>query len=285
MGHADFELGLAEVRRLSPEGEVLWTYSREAFGFVGGLALAANGDLVLVSSTVVTDEDRDALIVGLDPADGSERWTQTYSGPAAPNGYSLDLGGPVVVDEQGRRFIALHEFSDWDTLLPVVVAYAPGDSGAPLWIGEVESPGKQFEVSALTLGPEGTVVLGYRQNSGTTPFTLASFDVDTGALLWTFERDDLAGAFSGSIIRGLAASEDRIMAVGSWFEDGGDSLDAFTLGLDPDGTLICRTILAGTETLSLNPAAIVWTGADFFVSGFAVHQDFSEVELLRAKIR
>jgi cysteine-rich repeat protein len=158
LGHARFAAETIEIRRIQPDGGELWVHSHDSFGYLAGLELAANADLILVTSTEVSATDRDVLIVAIDPADGNERWMQTYSGAVAGNGYSFDYGAGLALDEQGRRYVSINEYVDWDTVAPVVAAYAPGDSGEPLWVTRVvDMPLRSSSPEYQRSSPDGSV--------------------------------------------------------------------------------------------------------------------------------
>jgi cysteine-rich repeat protein len=291
LAHSRFDIQTSEIRRMQPDGTELWVHSHDSFAHVAGLSSAPNGDLIFVTSTEVGPMDRDAAIVALDPADGSERWVQTYSGTTAPNGYSFDYGAGLVIDDGGRRFVAIDEYVDWDTVTPVVAAYAPGDSGEPLWVTPVvDAPGERLGIYATAVGPDGTLAVGFKSNEGTQPFWIAALDGATGSVQWVFERDDLGIEPWWSIIRGIAISQDRVMAVGTWnAEVDGQALgQAYALGLNLDGSLSCLTTLDnsyfGTPAGSVLPAAIAPSAMGFRVAGFAT-VDGIAIDLLQAQIR
>jgi cysteine-rich repeat protein len=290
LGHSRFNPLGAEIRRMQPDGTQLWLRSHEMLEHVAGLELAANGDLIVVATAAVGLYDKDVVMVALDPADGSERWVQTYSGPIAPGGYSIDHGAGLAIDEQGRRFVGIDESVDWDTVNPAVAAYAPGDSGEPLWVTRVvDMPGQQLTMYAIAVGPDGTVAVGFISPEETQPFTIAALDGATGAVQWVVERDDLEGSFMWSEIRGIALREDRLMATGSWYtEVGGElRLQGYALGLNLDGSLACLTTLDSEDLespgIAVMPTAIEAAQQGFRVAGFTLQG--TQIDLLQAMIR
>jgi cysteine-rich repeat protein len=288
VAHTRFDIQTAEIRRMQPDGTEVWMHSHDSVAHVAGLELAANGDLIFVTSTEVSSIDTDALIVALDPTDGNERWTQTHGGAGAFNGYSEDHGAGLALDEEGRRFVAVHEYTDVGLAIPVVVAYAPGDSGEPLWVSHtVDEPISALQIFAIAVGQGGTVAVGYKTLLG--PFTIVALDAATGTVQWDFGLHDLEGSFEWSIIRGLALHGDRLMAVGSWATDIESARQGYALGLNLDGTLACLTTLDGVDLgipgASVSPAALVSSATGFRVSGFVSSVDGTQIDLLQGHIR
>jgi cysteine-rich repeat protein len=243
LGSTNYGAENAQVRRLRPDGETLWVTSDATSVYVGGIAVAPTGEVVYVSSHDVTPQDSDVGIVGLDPDDGSVLWSHSYGGMVAPNGYSLDYGWTIVMDGQGRKFVGVQQYVDWDTSEPVIVAYAPGDAGEPLWITElIDLPGQVVYLRDLALGSDGKLFALFHRVDGTGQFWVAAVDPATGEVDWLLERDDLAlPPLVETRVGGIAVVADRVLVAGSWTAalDGEDVAQGFVLGLDLAGELEC----------------------------------------------
>ncbi|MCL4233656.1 MAG: Ig-like domain-containing protein [Deltaproteobacteria bacterium] len=103
VGAADTDIW---VRKYDPDGEILWT---ESWG--GGadsqdrgndVAVGPNGEIYVVGFVISTATSADIFIRRMDPADGSEIWTDTVD---VDNG-STEEANAVAVDSAGNVYVA-----------------------------------------------------------------------------------------------------------------------------------------------------------------------------------
>ncbi|ASJ10269.1 hypothetical protein A3L12_02650 [Thermococcus sp. P6] len=78
------------VARLDPDGNVRWqiTYGRKYEEDASAVAIAPNGDAVVVGLVETDTSDHDLLVLRLDP-EGNLRWAKTYGGDDIDEGLSI----------------------------------------------------------------------------------------------------------------------------------------------------------------------------------------------------
>jgi cysteine-rich repeat protein len=130
----------------------------EADDFAEGVAVTAEGDVIASATLRVGDGDDDVWIGRFAGLDGEEQWTATHSSPIAPNGFSVDDGGPVAIAGDGTIWVGGSLYEDFDTSGSVLVRWL-GD-GTPLGVTPLPvPPGTQiWSALALTPGPDDGVV-------------------------------------------------------------------------------------------------------------------------------
>jgi cysteine-rich repeat protein len=261
------------VRKFDSSGAELWTKTID--GPQGGddeawgVATTAAGDVV-VSGTirqvhvdpVLGDSD---LWVRKYESDGTELWTETYSGTSEDD-YSLDDGGPVAVDSGGNvvvmgRMRLTYDTNDW-----ILVKYGPG-GGAPVWDITVDIEKNTFDPfhEGVAVDSDGNVVATYSWTGPSTSshlFLVFKYDSD-GNELWSAdpatigfheknEELDNAGHYSGGV---AIDSLDNIVVVGRDTANG----NPWVLGLDPGGEIMCLRVEAeedyirGLEGVVIDP--------------------------------
>jgi cysteine-rich repeat protein len=269
------------VLALDPEGgETIWTHEVVAPAVDGddvpeGLALAPDGDLVLVATVRVADMNDDAWVRKLATTDGTEVWTETFDGMATGE-FSTDNGGPVAVGADGTVYALVQPYVDFSTVPVTLIAY-PADGGAPLWTFTPEQGGaaQEFFPVGVAVGDDGSIYLGYERLTSQIEFWFTRLDAD-GTEIVTFDRDhfivpDVGGDWRMS---GIAYAPDRgPVAFGNY--DAGSAADdwveAWIAQLDPDAEIRCRTTHQADSgglvppTIFVNGGAVGVDGGPFVV--------------------
>lgn len=286
LGNSDYGNGQLHVRRLSPAGKEQWVATRSNEAYPIGLRTTSRGSLVLVASRGITNEDTDAVVVGLDPASGAELWVRTLGGQTAPNGYSLDYAAGLVVDAQDRMFVLVDEYVDWDTRVPVVVALSPEPGAEPLWRAPLlDMPGRALVPWTLALGPDGLLV-GLVFEESPLRSWVVGVDAETGEARWVVESAEIDGLPASELGLAVATSADRVLVTG-YGRDARERLQGYVLGLDLEGGVVCTNTLGPDGELAWVPASVVG-GSDgsFHVAGYRSPNTTGEVplELLLARV-
>lgn len=238
------------VKLAGDDGEPVWTFTHDGAAVMSddvadGLALAPDGDLVLVGHVGDVDKDDDVWVRKLAPDDGAEVWTTTWSG--AGNGeYSNDKGGRVAVAADGTVYVGAREYVEFDTSEAVLLKFGKDGGPAqkvfsPLSDGGVHSHGPGW----VAVDGAGAVLFSAVRLVGAVPnFWLYKLDADL-AVEWEKQLADFedtgdkwahAGArfdaAGGIVVAGQARTKDK-MAQLTWF-------DVWTARLDPAGTKLCQ---------------------------------------------
>jgi cysteine-rich repeat protein len=295
---ANPEAGLL-VQRLTPEGALVWQQQRPGEDYAPAIRLSPAGELLIITTVEAAAMDTDAKLVALDPADGTELWAETYGGQTAANGYSLDRGRNLAVDEQGRVFVGVTEYVDWDTSAAVLVAYPPG-GGAPLWIRDlVNSPGDRAELWDLALDPTGTILATAIDWDQYFEAWAISVEPEAGMVQWVFDYDDLPIERIWTAPIGIAGDGERVIVGGYWSyldEQLGNQqvVQAYALGLALDGSVACIGTYDEYDPQQLDDLQS-WVGLDvasdgvgeFYMAGYVISYFDESIpgELLVAKIR
>lgn len=281
------------VLRLSSTLEVLWDVVVPNSGNFADLASNA-GQVAIVANVDVTDTDRDATVISLDPDDGNVLWSYNLGGQVADNGYSLDVGTTLTIDSDGRVFVGFVEYIAWDTTAATVAAFAPA-GGEPLWITRaVELQGERVGAQDLAVGPDGTVYLTAQSWDDYFESYLVTLAPETGSIEWIFDYDDLPIDRTWATALGVAASADRVLTTGYWsyFEGDDQVVQAYAAGFDLGGALVC----IGTYDTYPQPNAdddVSWlpyetvagSQGEFYLGGIVYPWFGDSNELFAARIR
>jgi outer membrane protein assembly factor BamB len=193
-------------------GEQIWATGPEA-----GSVLAAFADLLVLAGPEGTD-DEPVAVRGLDPSDGSVRWTASTTVGLARTPVDVrtseDATGVVVMNDG----------------LTVLDA----DSGAPAWSSEAES---------VALAPDNDLVVGCQRNGDT--LTATGYSRSSGDVRFAADLTDVGGSWR---VLGANASVVVVGVVDPEVVDGADCLGA------PDGDVEVGEM----QGLSTGDGAQVW---------------------------
>jgi len=262
-GGRDVEL----VRLAAADGSDVWTHEIAAPVVDGvdvpdAVAIAPDGDPVLVATVRVADMDDDVWIRKVAAADGSEVWTTSYDGMAVGE-FSTDNGGPLAIGPTGELFVLAQPYVDFTTSPVTLLAY-PADGGEPLWTWTPVHDGavQEFFPLGVALGDGGSIWVGYQRLTSQVEFWLAELAAD-GTLVATFDRDHFIGEMGDEWrMGGLAyAAERGPIVFGNYRAGFGDDdwQEAWIAQLDPRAGLRCATTLQ-VEGGGLVPPAVYVNG-------------------------
>lgn len=244
------------ARLASADGSQVWVHEHdgaaEGDDWALDVELAADG-LVAVGVIRDGDQDSDIWIRKLD-FDGNELWTQTYSGAAAANGFSLDGGISLALAEDGAAYVAGQIYVDFETKDTILLRYGPDGSGPDLeqLVGAGGSGHDNYPHS-LVRDAAGDLYLGIRDlESPVNSFRVHKLAGDSAELLWSLGNAELAlgegeDPADWQMLRVSLAGDQLVLGgprfAGDW--DGGLGRWESWLGrVDSDGEVQCLAAYA-----------------------------------------
>jgi cysteine-rich repeat protein len=212
-----------------------------------GVALADDG-VVVVGTIRDVDKDSDISIRKLD-FDGNELWATSYGGEIAPNGYSLDEGGPVRVADDGTVYVLGHIYVDFETIDVVLLSYA-SDGAGPDWelYPHAGGTGHRYLADTLALDGNGSLYLGISNlMSPAGTFYVEKYALDTATELWSLTNADIAvvGEADDWVITDITAHAQGFTLLGTRFDPDdvnpleGGRVNTFVGQFDGDGAALC----------------------------------------------
>ncbi len=244
----------AWLRTLTAEGSELWTqtYGSALAGSkdgATGLALAPDGGLVISGFQRVADQDGDAWVGRIDPDSGALIWSTFWSGEFAANGFSLDVGGPVSVDDQGRIWTMVSEYVDFETFDIHLQEIAADGSGLIFDLAPQAGGTAHEHVGAgLTTGSDGRVYFGIARTGAGGTFWVHALEPDSGELAWVREMPSFIDEGKTWTLRDLAIAQepgeaDSLFVAGDLVRDEPDDVwaEAFLHRLTTTGETLCAT--------------------------------------------
>lgn len=217
------------VRRLAAaDGAEVWTQTIDGDvpggdDVASGIALAADGDLIVAGHVRVADGDNDVWVRRVSAADGSEIWTATHSGTPS-GGFSTDSGGPVAVAADGEVYVLARIYVDFQTIEATLLRF-DGEGGGVQWALPPDIAGAEQTWFALDVvaQDDGSIVYAFERSAGVgLDFRVRSVDADA-QVLWELDRDAFVSQGADWQLAGLAAVGDDLVVAGSRTND-------FTLG-------------------------------------------------------
>jgi hypothetical protein len=209
------------IRKLSAsDGSEAWTHTVpsefEDADYEGiGIALGPDGNLVATGTIRVSEKDDDLWMRKLASADGSEVWTQAWSGAPDGNGFSIDKGGPVAVAADGSIYAGARESIDFEKKEATLIKF--DEDGNELWtitpeqieFGHVHTP------LSITTGPEGEAYwVFFRNESNIVRFWLQRVSPD-GDIEWQLTQEDFAFPPTEDwFVADVAMAPDGMLSVG-----------------------------------------------------------------------
>ncbi|MEX1367615.1 MAG: DUF4215 domain-containing protein [Nannocystaceae bacterium] len=235
------------------DGDPLWIHDFD--GPIGGedeiasgIAVGPDGQPVVSGQVRAGDGDDDVWVRKLQAADGTEVWTETYSGVGS-GGFSTDDGGPVAIGADGSVFVLSRIYEDFQTNRGTLLRFGP-DGGLPTWtftpvIGGTD---QTFTLEALTVAADGGPLMAVSRVDGAdVSFWLYKLD-DAGSEQWLRTGDDFEVADQGSdwILEGLATTGDELVVLGRYRNDtrmaGLSWWEPWVSRLDAAGTTRCQVL-------------------------------------------
>jgi outer membrane protein assembly factor BamB len=243
-----------EVTKLAADdGGTTWVHDFDG-AFAGedelalGIAVGPDGQPVVSGQARAGDGDDDVWLRKLEAADGSEVWTQTYSGAGA-GGFSTDDGGPLAIAPDGSIYVLARIYEDFATQRGTLLRFGP-DGGPAQWSFQpvIAGADQQFVLGPLAVGEDGLPVMSVLRTGGATiDFWIDKVDAD-GQPVWSRERADfeVPGAGSDWILEGLASSGEELVVQGRYFNDqrlaGGSWWEIWVTRLGADASPRCQVL-------------------------------------------
>ena len=259
----------AWLRGFDPEGNELWTqtYSGSVAGSkdgANGLALAPEGGLVISGFQRVADKDGDAWIAKLDSADGSIVWESFWSGPVSANGYSLDVGGKLTIDDEGRIWTMPVEYVDFETYDAHLIELANDGSGVLVDIAPQAGGTDHEHVGAGLVADAGKVYFGIARLGPGATFWVHALDSATQELAWVREMPSFVDEGDTWTLRDLSLSlgepsDGLLFVAGDLVRDEKEDTwaEAFVHRLDAAGQTTCATRYSPPGEMAVAPDLFV----------------------------
>lgn len=251
---ADGGTAIRVVKLAAADGAEVWSHDYDG-PFPGederatGLAVGPDGQPVVSGEVRAGDGDDDAWVRKLDAADGSEVWTESYSG-VGTGMFSTDDGGPVAIASDGAIYVLAGLYEDFQTTRGTVLRYEAG-GGPPTWTftPEIDAlPNQSFGLTSLAVaGDDGPVMTIFRSGGTDVNFWVIHLDA-AGSELWTRTHEDfvVAGAGTDWFVEDVAANGEELVVLGRYFNDQTDRgaawWEAWVARLEPDGRTRCETL-------------------------------------------
>ncbi|MBL4685515.1 MAG: hypothetical protein JKY37_13050 [Nannocystaceae bacterium] len=283
--------GIVVVKLAGDTGEEVWrhTYAGEVVGaddLATGIALTAEGDVVVAGQVRVGEGDDDIWVRRLAAGDGTEQWTASYSGTGTAM-FSTDDGGPVAVDTDGRVWVFGIEYVDFETQAPVVLRIAADGSEVEVMARPALSGSQQaYFIVDLATGDDNAVYAVYGRNLITvSEFRITRYD-GGGTEIWTLTDEAFeVGIGSNWQPVGIAPQGEKLVVAGQLSNDvtidDASWSEVWVARLLADGVTRCQAQYRGQAPGLLPPsifAADVAVNADAegLVSGVqSIEGDFS----------
>ena len=248
----------AWVVQLDDDGEMLWerTYGGPRNDRAYGLAVAADGDMVIAGHTRSTGGgEGDAWLLRLSP-DGEERWQASYGGAGD------DAARSVSLLPDGSIAAAGYTASTGAGSLDVWVWQTTPD-GALIWDTVVGGPGFDVGSAIIPLG-DGLAVIGRTTPAGIHAADGWAVGLDTGGdVVW---QTRLGGA-DDDVALAVAPVSGGLVVSGYTTSTGAGSADAWLVGLDDAGGVRwSRTFGAGLWEMAT--ALTVAANGDLLAAGY-----------------
>ncbi len=179
------------VRKYTPDGDVLWTwtYNGPNIGddIAHAVAVDSDGDIVIVGETYVLGEGADMLFVRLGP-DAEPVWQQTHSSASGLGdrafGVAINGDGQIAVTGEEYRLIGLHNV--WTRLMD-------GD-GAEIWTDVYDANAGNDVGRAVAFAADGGVLVAGHiyVPIGLADLWLRKYNI-AGEIQWTRTSDHMNG--------------------------------------------------------------------------------------------
>ena len=207
----------AWARKYSPDGDILWSFSwngdSDGDDILHAVAVAPDGDLVMVGETYVAGDGADMLFLKLGP-DSKPVWQMTYSSDSGLGdrafGVAVDPQGNIAVTGEEYKLIGLHNV--WTRLMD--------QGGLALWTDVYDANAGNDAGNAVAFTAEGDLIVAGNiyVPIGLADLWLRKYSA-AGKELWTRTADHMKG---NDLWHGVAIDADgNIGLVGEVYEVAG----------------------------------------------------------------
>jgi len=269
--HPDITDGTAIwVGRFDDLGELVWSATMDnplegAKDVASGLAITPLGNVVVAGNRRVGDGDSDLWIAELSPTDGAVQWSSTWSGALAPNGFSLDKGGPVAIGSDGTIWATAIEYVNFDTFDVHVLSFDPTGALLGDWAPQADvATAHNHQPTAITVQADGSVYFSITRLGPASHFWLHRLEPSAGGaageITWIREAASFVDVGQDWNLNGVAAAPDGQLFVGgalyrketedNWYE-------GWVHRLDGDGQALCTTRHTSAGATILTPNLFV----------------------------
>jgi hypothetical protein len=254
------------VKLAGSDGHVLWDIIHDgsepmSVDAAAGIALAPDGAVVVSGSVVDDPAGADVWVRKLDPSDGGEVWTTTWSGPG--NGmFSADDAGRVAVGGDGTIYVGAREYVEYNIGEAVLLKFA-GDGGPAEWVFAPKADGSEHRHGPGWVAVDGAgdvVFSAIRLSGAVNDFWVYKLGADKTVqwekALVDFEKDGASidgsvfDSDGGVVVSGTFEVEDKVNNL-SW-------LEAWVTRLNADGTLRCQISYRAPSPDLLPPSVIAY---------------------------
>lgn len=250
---ADGGTSLAVTKLAAADGAIGWVHAFDG-PFAGederatGIAVGPDGQPVVAGQVRAGDGDDDVWLRKLEASDGTEVWTQTYSGVGA-GGFSTDDGGPVAIGADGSIYVLARIYESFDAQRGALLRFSP-EGGPPQWVFQPTIAGTEqtFTLGTLAVGEDGLPVLSLLRSGGASvDFWIYKVDAE-GQEVWLREREDfeVPGLGTDWLVDGLAGSGDELVVQGRYYNDqrlaGSAWWETWVTRLRADGSARCQVL-------------------------------------------
>ena len=262
---ADGGRAIRAYRLAAGDGSIDWTHDFDG-AFPGedelafGIAVGPDGQPVVSGQVRAGDGDDDVWVRKLEAADGSEVWTETYSG-AGSGGFSTDDGGPIAIGADGSIYVLARIYVNFQTAPGTLLRFGP-DGGAPTWTFEPTITGadQTFNPETVAVASDGGPLMAVSRVDGADfNFWVYKLD-DAGQEQWMRDRLDFEVEAAGTdwLLEDITVNEDEVIVLGRYRNDDGFDGQSWSepwiSRLDADANLRCQVLHQGDVNGLLPPS-------------------------------
>ena len=224
--HGDY----ATVAYMAGTGVAIWEQRYDGPGQAYDRAISAavspdGSTLFVTGGSAGTTGRQDYATIAYNASSGAVLWTRRYDGPGVGS-HGGDTASDLAVTPDGTKVIVTGSSSGPLTHTDVATIAYDAATGAMVWGVRFDGPRSKLDgAGALAFNPDGTRVFvtgysDYFRFYGTQYVTL-SYDISTGAEMWTTLYDSPVDSEPGDSGRSLAVSPDgtRVFVTGSTTEE------------------------------------------------------------------
>jgi hypothetical protein len=247
-----YALGEGIVLRVDGgNGSLVWALTLGSGSFTSAVAMAANGDVVVVGSAASFGPG--VLVLRLDGGNGSIVWARTWGG--------FDLGYAVDVADNGDVVVAGITASFGAGGTDVLVLRLDGGNGSVVWARTCGTSSEDVAKAVAVAANGDVVVAGSRVDANVKRMLVLRLDGGNGSVVWARAWGN--GIADEGFAVAVAANGD-VVAAGSSF---GAATDVLVLRLDGgNGSVVWARTWGGRVSESARAVAMA-TNGDVVVAG------------------
>lgn len=260
------------ARLAAADGSLVWSLTHDGAADASddlgrGVALTADGEVVVVGRVSDTDMDSDVWVRKLAASDGAEIWTSTWGG--AGNGqFSIDDASDVAVALDGSIYVGAAEYVDFNHSEATLLRFAAA-GGKALWsLAPIDDPISPHihDPGLVAASPTGEALFVVRRTNGAVePFWAVKVGADK-QVLWTREVGDFQDDGDEWALRGggFSAAGDLALAGSYRLKDPMAQLEwteAWVARLSPEGERRCLIHYDVPSDDLLPPSLTILAGA------------------------